>query len=666
MRECRHREHPHFPRVLAVSTIVTSPVVQADPARTRGLRRSRAFAPLPEIAATVMPAPVEALQLLALLTRVRGDRVGAGELSPKRLHDVRAFKCCFAELGYLRRLAAAGRHGGTVVTSIRQLVTGLAAMHPEWDMTGDRFDARDRHHQAVRRRLRALEAMGLLRWQIGLDLDGEERRTEIALRDAPPVSVEELQAAAVVLARWQARYGPALNTGSKTGIRNAAGHGRPLSAAERQRRGCKHARHAAARRRVRGNQSNSAPPSGTSATRQNISSEPPKPLLETNVCHRTGVTRVHARTDASARAALQPEVKDETAGIENGAPEGGGGEGSPDGVVSGVGWEEALIARVTAHQAQRAPVIAAIARQASARAIEVAGWTLARSWPPSRLREAWVVARWGATTAAEGGATAAGPLTDELYTKLRRAVARYERNAAATPDGYPAAGLAALLHLGVLAGAGELRDGPRLLGYAIGRLDQLSKRMRARATADSVQHHDDAAARAQRRHARTAAVTERFGFRAAPWPAWILLDGHTEPTFTPHGRLVLNEQLIAAGRVPAPGSDAYRLTIRDAYLLAGQRLPVELDGRQLMAGRDRGEIDRGARPQHPSIAELELRELAHHTGEPVSRLRRTSPAWRQAWLEHHRVQDAARAREEMTALRAQLAALHEPAGTPDP
>ena len=410
-----------------------------------------------------MPAPVEALQLLALLTRVRGDRVAAGDLSPKRLHDVRAFKCCFAELGYLRRLAAAGRHGGTVVTSIRQLVTGLAAMHPEWDMTGDRFDARDRHHQAVRRRLRDLEAMGLLRWRIGLDLDGEERRTEIELRDAPTVSVEELQAAAVVLTRWQARYGQALNTGSKTGIRNTAGHGRPLSASERQRRGCAHTRQAATRRRVRGNQSNSAPPSGAFASLRNNPSVNPKPQVGTNACVRTGVTRVRDSDDPQAGAALDRAADDETTGSERDVPQGEGGEGSPNGVLGlpaaagGVAWDaEALLARVTARQAQRAPVIAAIGQQAQARAIEVAGWTLERAWPQSRLREAWVVARWGATVAADSGPTAAGPLSDELYIKLRRAIARYERNHTAAPAGYPTAGLAALLHIGVLAGAGEL------------------------------------------------------------------------------------------------------------------------------------------------------------------------------------------------------------------
>jgi hypothetical protein len=167
-----------------------------------------------------LPPPAEPVQVLAPLTRVRAERVAAGELAAERLYDVRAFKCCYAELGYLRRLAAAGRAGGTVVASMRQLVAGLAALHPAWKITGEGFEDRDRHHRAaraVRRRLEQLQAMGLLRWRIGADLEGEARRTEIELRPAPELSVEELQAAARKLERWQARYGRALNTGSRRG-----------------------------------------------------------------------------------------------------------------------------------------------------------------------------------------------------------------------------------------------------------------------------------------------------------------------------------------------------------------------------------------------------------------------------------------------------------------
>ena len=124
--------------------------------------------------------------------------------------------------------------------------------------------------------------------------------------------------------------------------------------------------------------------------------------------------------------------------------------------------------------------------------------------------------------------------------------------------------------------------------------------------------------------------------------------------------MLLNERLVEAGRIPAPGTDAYRLTIRDAYLLADRPLPVDLDGRRLMALRARGDLDAADRPERPSIEDLELRELAHLTGQPISLLRRTSPTWRQDCLQHQRVQDAARAREETTALRAQLADLHPP------
>ena len=83
-----------------------------DPASLRGLRRQRTRGPLPVLAPTAMPAAVEPMHLLALLTRVRRARVDCGELSVRRLYDVRAFKCAYAELGYLRRLAAGGRVGG--------------------------------------------------------------------------------------------------------------------------------------------------------------------------------------------------------------------------------------------------------------------------------------------------------------------------------------------------------------------------------------------------------------------------------------------------------------------------------------------------------------------------------------------------------------------------
>lgn len=164
----------------------TRPDSGRNPARARGLKRAAATrAPCEPAAWTPMPAPVSAVHLLALLTRVRADQVAAGQISAARLNDVRAYKCVAAELGYLYRLAHGGTTGGTIVTSMAQLVQGLARLHPAWRMDGDKFADRDRHHSAVRRRLRALQAMGLLHWRVGVDVAGEDARTELELLDAP-------------------------------------------------------------------------------------------------------------------------------------------------------------------------------------------------------------------------------------------------------------------------------------------------------------------------------------------------------------------------------------------------------------------------------------------------------------------------------------------------
>ena len=121
--------------------------------------------------------------------------------------------------------------------------------------------------------------------------------------------------------------------------------------------------------------------------------------------------------------------------------------------------------------------------------------------------------------------------------------------------------------------------------------------------------------------------------------------------------LVLDERNLALA--PAPDTSAYRTVIRDAYLTAGQPLPLEHDGRRQMALRHTGQLEPAQRPQRPAVEELELRELAHRTGEPTSLLRRIPPVYRQAWLQRQRQQDAAQARADTAAFRQQLAELHD-------
>jgi hypothetical protein len=137
------------------------------------------------------------------------------------------------------------------------------------------------------------------------------------------------------------------------------------------------------------------------------------------------------------------------------------------------------------------------------------------------------------------------------------------------------------LHLGALAGAGELAGGPRTLRYAVGALDQLSRRMRAIATADSAKHAEHASQRARRRRQPTPRALA-LSFRAT-WPPWVATDEHENPVFDRLGMLALDHQ--ARGGVPSVDSDQYRMIVRDAYLLAGRQLLVDVDARKQMALR---------------------------------------------------------------------------------
>jgi hypothetical protein len=656
---------------MACGSLTRQPArTRKDPARARGLRRARKLdGVLSQLYTCPLPTAIDAAHLLALMTRSRQARHDAtGRPAQKFVCHVGAFTTAYAELGYLRRLAAGGRHGGAIATSMPQLVVGLAVLHPRWDMSGDRFTARDRHHSAVRRRLGELAAIGVLSWRAGVDEDGEERRTEITLYEPPAASEVELAAAGAQLALWQARYGPELSTGASTAIATPLRHGRPLSASERQARGVTRTK-ATVVRRVNPTLPEALiqkrhPPAGAY---RNSSQKHPR-LRSMNISDRTRVTRARTtigphKTDApgklppAGKTANEKEFEKEWTRSQASAP--------PMAAVSSPAWQEALIARVSAEQIRRAALLAALAQGAQDRAVELAGWGLERDWPRRRLAEAWVVARYGAHAAADSGTSSAGPLSWEMYDRLRRAVARYERNAAARPEGWPAGGLAALLHLGGLAAAAQLHDPPRTLAYAIGRLHQTATRMRARHSATDPARDERARARATKRQ-RPAEISGagppvRLDFRLSTgrrWPAWILLPGQPQPSFDDQGRLQLDPDTVALYG-PSPTSDHYRATLRDAYLLANRLLPAHLHGRRVMAARADGLIPSGQRPTHRTLDQLELAELAHHTGLPHRQLERLSPALRQDWLQSHRRAAAAQAAADGAALRQALSQLHD-------
>jgi hypothetical protein len=591
-----------------------------------------------------LPAPPSAVELLALLTRVRSVRVATGELDQSRLYDLRAFKSCRAELAYLHRLAAGGRHGGTVVTSMRQLVAGLAPLHPAWKLSSDPWEDRDRHHQAVRRRLSQLAGAGLLRWRTGVNENLEERRTELELLAVPELLADELAVAAARLELWAERYDPDLNTGSRTAITNVNQAAAPLSASERQRRGCQRARHQAqAKRHSESSQTKSAPPFG--APTENNDQEPnANPIELRSVCGdrtRARAPGIHPAGAPSTNLPAMP-ASPETAASREGESVAGGGS---VGVLGGI---EARV------QARRV-VVELKELQVGARAVEVAGWGLERDWPVARLKEAWVVARHGAGEAALHGGRAAGPLHREPpgagerrggvrddYLALRRAVARYERNQAAAREGFPPGGLAALLHLAVLAREHPDQEGPMLLAYGIGALDLLSRRMRAQATRDSTCRQQGQVRRAQARH---PAAPDRPSYRPSPWPLWVVLDDEGLPCLRMTDRF--EEVLVTQGT--GPPSPAYeRQVLRDAILLRYGHLRAHRDGRALMALRDQGELAPAERrePIDPRVVELarltglKPRLLARFTSEQIE------PMLKRARAQHQREQEHAREREQ--------------------
>ena len=540
-------------------------------------------------------------------------------------------------------------------------------------MDGDRFEQRDRHHTIVRERLQCLKKMGLVRPQVDLDDEGVERRSVVSFLPVTPVNAEQLAAAADRLAAWQRRYGAALNTASSCEVRNANGHGRPLDPHERQRRGIAHTKATAAARARRGQsapETDSAPPAG--ALRNDHLNRQRSELRHAS--HRSGVTRASAHARRNVDPALEPPSGSKNSGIEEegvGSPEGRRlSEKAPERASAAAErlqrWQDdpdAMMAEIRARAQREAEWRRPMADRAQRRALLVAGWGTHVPWPRAELRNAWMVSRYGPSSAVEWSPSAAGPLTDMQLQQLRRAVERYERyrpaladDGADTPwEGWPHRGIATLLHLGALSAAGQLHDGPQLLFVAIERLDRISKQIRAAATADDPAHRERARRRALRR--RTPPPARPGPFSLPPrgqrrWPAWILLDGAKSPTFDADGRLQLDPELVEL-YAPAPHTDMWRRTLRDAYLLARQPLPVQLDSRRLMRARDRGEIPRTRRADD-RLASVELRELAHLTGMPVAQLERVSLEVRRDLLEHHRRQAAKQQVAEAASFREML------------
>jgi hypothetical protein len=601
-----------------------------------------------------MPAVVTPEHLLALQTRARARRTRTVDdaIEPIRRYDIRAFKSAYVEYAYLLTLKGAG---GTKVTSSIQLVKGLARYHPAWKLTGDAFADRDRHHKDVYRRLYDLQDMGLIRLLPGLDILGDDARTEIELLAPPHVSPAELDTAAERFRCWTRRYGPDLNTGSDTGIRFALAAGRPLGPGERQRRGIARTK-AAARARREASKTNS-PHHVVPPTSEKNGFNADSPVLSSSLVADSCVTRVDENVAANGDAAVMA--------VETASPRESGWTApvSPGLVIDGA----ALLERVRARREARRPVVELIAAQASQRAVEVFSWPVGRAWPEGRLREAWVVWRFGETVAAESGPARAGRLEAGDEDRLRRAAARYERHAGVRPDGFPAGALGGLAAVAEIAARRDAR--PQTLHYGIRVFDQLTKRMRALDTRRQEKRRQGQERRADARHQPEVPIPGlRFTYRRPPvegdgsWPEWVALDERGNPI------VIDSEVQITTGpgqrRAPEPGDQRYREVLRDAYLLAGRWTPTEVDGRMQMATRNQPTMlqpDSLATPgpyplpdyllaDRDDHSERDVAELARRAAISPSDARRYPPQMRRSVLRQLRVQQQRQAATERSEL----------------
>ena len=266
---------------------------------------------------------------------------------------------------------------------------------------------------------------------------------------------------------------------------------------------------------------------------------------------------------------------------------------------------------------QRRPVLEAIAGQARERAAEVAGWGLERSWP--LLAVAGGVGRRPARTDRRGG-LAGRPAPGRCTATITRGCAAPSRATSATTRPRrtvtPPAGSARCCTSGRSPAPASCPADRGRLRYAVGALDQLSRRMRAIATADSTARRDSAAERARRRREPAPRALQLTSGRSGRRGCCSTSDGN--PMFDRLGMLRLDPD---ARYVPPVGSDTYRMVVRDAYLLAGRLLPVDVDGRKQMALRHQRQIPPAEPAAVRSDDQREVAELAHRTGQPLGRAR---------------------------------------------
>jgi hypothetical protein len=458
-----------------------------------------------------------------LLARARRSR---GCVTPG---DDRLETRAYAVKRYLFRLGHAAR-SARYATSIEQLVVGLAPVMA-WGTVPRGRAERARfvraHRKSVQRWLDDLEAAGLVAHEPERDDLGRWWRTQIVLLAASEPDCGELEVAEVRARAWSRRErGRRGRPGrrSLTGIRRRSAtpdqrsrarlaRGRGVGGHERGRRAAVERAIAASEavRKQRGLLTHpfGAPPtSAHGSVSQERSWQPETPRSWARTADRSAptprgswalVAETGARTSARSLSPVPPQAA-RTDGTEESVP----------GREPHVAFD-ALVARRLVERRDQVRQRTALQRtHAERRIAQVLAWPAGRRCPLGRLREAWVVYRYGLEWVAQGGAAMAGAHSASTARRAYQAIALYERFVAWRPAGWPQSGPAALLAL-----AGQRRAD--VFAGDVARLLILAKQMRAAAREQNEHRRRRQAARAER---RAAPAPGRFAFRASIAPRW--------------------------------------------------------------------------------------------------------------------------------------------------
>jgi hypothetical protein len=542
-----------------------------------------------------VPLPPEPgrLAVCALLGRARRAR---GCTTPG---DDRIETRVYAVKRYLFRLGHAAR-SGRFATSVEQLVVGLAPVMG-WGAVPRGGSERARfvraHRKSVQRWLDDLQATGIVAHVPERDMRGQWWRTQIILLAASDPTTQELRVARVRARGWQRRERSRRRTGrvapSLAAIRGRSGvpgrvsrsrvaRARARVAHEARRRtavdaqialagelraGCGLLTHPYGAPPTSAETSGSPRPSRRSATPDGaapLAWSSAQALMKNGaLIERTGADAAGARATVAARPALK-ERSEETGRVPPGD------------------FDALVLRRVAARERKAAWRASAIRAQASQRAADVTAWPAGRACPLGRLREAWVVHRYGLARVAESGAATAGPTRPPVGQLARRAIALYEAHAEQRPPGWPTNGPAALCALATQRRADWLAGD-------VARLLTLASAMRATA----LEHDADRLARARSRAASRRTPPEgRIAFRTLRprletaeqrrqrvRDAVLLTGGN--PAAWPNAELALDHiPTLRAARVSDP-----QLVDRDSC--------AELDGVGARAARYRAQLTHG-------------------------------------------------------------------------